>query len=131
MAPPPTEPKPALSRQPSQKEKDGRVDGRPVVTRSRSTSVNKNHWSNFPSITPTEPPPVEPSRPATPEDDDDEDSEDEGPKRIKRRRSSVGKEDGPDLGFNNATFISDDIRRQLDQIFEDFLNSICSDRKST
>ncbi|CAD6575992.1 MAG: hypothetical protein TREMPRED_001551 [Tremellales sp. Tagirdzhanova-0007] len=127
MAPPPTEPKPALSRQPSQKEKDGRVDGRPVVTRSRSTSVNKNHWSNFPSITPTEPPPVEPSRPATPEDDDDEDSEDEGPKRIKRRRSSVGKEDGPDLGFNNATFISDDIRRQLDQIFEDFLNSICSD----
>ncbi len=118
----------ALSRRPSLV--DGRADGRPVITRSRSISVNK-HWSKGQVNTSSNPPSAWYSRPVSSDDDDDEESEDEGPKRTKRRRSSAGKDDAPDPGFINGPMISDDIRRQLDQIFEEFLNRICSDRESS
>lgn len=59
--------------------------------------------------------------------DEDDDSDDDEPRRTKRRRSSVGA-DGLALDQANGG-ISDDIRGQLDQIFEEFLNRICSDCK--
>jgi hypothetical protein len=102
-----------------------RPDGRPVINRGRSTSITKNR--SVPTMTTSMPPSAWQSRHASPDDDDDDDSEDEGPRRTKRRRSSVGN-DGPDLSATSA-FISDDIRRQLDQIFEEFLNRVCSDRR--
>jgi len=123
-------------RRPSQKDKDRdsmRSDGRPIVTRSRSTSVNK--WSNtFPSMTnghgqtTTAPPSAWQSRQGSPEDEDEDDSEDEAANRkLKRRRSSAGKEEVPDMNPAAGPVISEDIRRQLDQIFEEFLNRVCSD----
>jgi hypothetical protein len=116
----------------SQKDKDreARSDGRPVVTRSRSTSVHKK--GVFPGMTTngngtgTAPPSAWQSRQGTPEDEDDEESEDEGAARkLKRRRSSAGRDEMIDIA--SGTVISDDIRRQLDQIFEEFLTRICSD----
>lgn len=105
---------------------DGRADGRPVVNRTRSTSVNK--FSLMPSMTTSMPPTSWNSRHVSPDDEDDgSTSEEEGPKRLKRRRSSAArdKEDAPDISM--ANLISEDIRRQLDQIFEQWLNHICSD----
>lgn len=107
---------------------DGRLDGRPVITRSRSISINKS-WANVPTITTSAPPSAWQSRIVSSDEEDDEDSEDEAPKRTKRRRSSATRDDAPDAGFLNGPVISDDIRRQLDQIFEEFLNRICSDRE--
>ena len=112
----------------SRRTSEARADGRPVINRSRSASLNKT-WSTLPLMTATAPPSVWPSRQPSPEDDADDDSEDEAPRKTKRRRSSVNKEDGPDLGFQIGSIISDDVRRQLDQIFEEFLNRVCSDRK--
>lgn len=102
-----------------------RADGRPIITRGRSTSVTKNR--SMPSLTMSMPPSAIPSRAGTPEEEDEDDgeSEDEAPRKNKRRRSSVGHE-APDLSNNNA-LISDDIRRQLDTIFDEFLNRVCSD----
>ena len=122
------EPDMPLSRRTSLK--DARADGRPVILRSRSTSINRN-WNNLPTMTSSLPLSVlHNSRPVSPSDDDDEDeSEEEGPRRTKRRRSSAGRDDAPDPGFINGPVISDDIRRQLDNIFEDFLNGVCSDRE--
>jgi len=121
-----------LRRQPS----DARNDGRPVVNRSRSASNAKHGLMSKtagPSVIvsgPSAPPAVWPSRQASPDDDEDEQSEDEGPRKLKRRRSSVGKDDGLDLSYATGPMISEDIRRQLDQIFEEFLNNVCSDGKS-
>ena len=111
---------------------DGRADGRPVITRSRSSSVNK--WANHPTMTGVPslmpsvgvPPSAWRSRQVTPDSDDDDNSDDEGPRKLKRRRSSGG--DPAEAGPSSGTVISDDIRRQLDQIFEEFLNHVCSDR---
>lgn len=103
-----------------------RIDGRPIV-RGRSTSVNKN-WSHS-AMTSSVPPSAWQSRAGSPVDDGDEedDSDDDEPRRTKRRRSSVGADGlAPDQANGG---ISDDIRRQLDQIFEEFLNRICSDCK--
>ncbi|GFZ42715.1 hypothetical protein JCM24511_00432 [Saitozyma sp. JCM 24511] len=100
-----------------------RPDGRPVVGRGRSASITKK--AGIPTMTSSLPPSAWQSRQTSPEDDDDDESEDEGPRRTKRRRSSVGN-DALDLSSTNAV-ISDDMRRQLDQIFEDFLNRVCSD----
>lgn len=103
-----------------------RVDGRPIV-RGRSTSVNKS-WSHT-AMTSSVPPSAWQSRAGSPVDDidDEDDSDDDEPRKNKRRRSSVGA-DG--LALDQASGgISDDIRRQLDQIFEEFLNRICSDCK--
>ena len=107
---------------------DGRLDGRPVISRARSTSVHKS-WQSLQNLTTSMPPTAWQSRQASPEEEDDEESEDEGPKRLKRRRSS-GRDEAPDPGMIHSLVISDDIRRQLDQIFEEFLNRICSDRTS-
>jgi hypothetical protein len=76
----------------------------------------------------TAPPSAWPSRHPSPDDDDD-DSEDDAPRKNKRRRSSVDKSDAPDLSFQTGVTISDDVRRQLDTIFEEFLNRVCSDRE--
>lgn len=105
---------------------DLRADGRPIVARTRSTSILRS--KGLTGMTVSMPPSAWQSRQGSPADEDDEDdSEDEGPKRQKRRRSSV---DGHDnSGPSSATVISEDIRRQLDQIFEDFLNRVCSDRE--
>ncbi|ORY23432.1 hypothetical protein BCR39DRAFT_449630, partial [Naematelia encephala] len=106
---------------------DGRVDGRPIINRSRSTSVNK--W-NVGVMTSSMPPSAWHSRHASPDDEEesDKESEDEGPRRTKRRRSSATKDDAPDMmNPTTAPIISDDIRRQLDQIFEEFLTRVCSD----
>ena len=105
---------------------DGRLDGRPVINRSRSASVNKP-WSSLTNMTAAAPPSAWQSRQGSPEDGDDDDSEEEGPRKTKRRRSSAGKDDVPDLGSQSGPVISEDIRRQLDQIFEEFLNRVCSD----
>lgn len=77
----------------------------------------------------TAPPSAWPSRHGSPEEDED-DSEDEAPRKNKRRRSSVNKEEAPDLSYQTGVMISDDVRRQLDTIFEEFLNRVCSDCKS-
>ena len=111
--------------------REGRVDGRPVIMRSKSTSVKKDVYKNWGSITSiTNQPSAWASNQLSSDEDEDEESEDELPKRTKRRRSSA-KDDAPDPGFINAPIISDDIRRQLDQIFEEFLTRICSDRESS
>lgn len=110
----------------SRRTSEVRPDGRPVINRSRSASVNKN-WSTLPAMTATAPPSVWPSRQPSPEDDGEDDSEDEAPRKTKRRRSSVNKDE--DIGFQIGSVISEDIRRQLDQIFEEFLNRVCSDRE--
>ncbi|EIW68876.1 hypothetical protein TREMEDRAFT_31188 [Tremella mesenterica DSM 1558] len=115
---------PEASRRPSLI--DGRTDGRPVVNRARSTSVHKA-WSHA-QMTASVPPSAWHSRHASPEDDggDDDDSDDEGPRRTKRRRSSGGNEQ-PDVSMGTAAVLSDDIRRQLDDIFLLFLQRVCSD----
>ncbi|KAK8861467.1 hypothetical protein IAR55_002287 [Kwoniella newhampshirensis] len=118
MAQPATHP--IGERRPSQSE---RADGRPIA-RGRSTSVNKQ-WSHTNMAT-SVPPSAWPSRQASPDDMEDDESEDEEPRRTKRRRSSAGAE-GVNGDFMNGGAISDDIRRQLDQIFEEFLNYVCSD----
>ncbi|OCF30495.1 hypothetical protein I316_07878 [Kwoniella heveanensis BCC8398] len=116
------QPQPVLERRPSQTE---RADGRPIA-RGRSTSVHKQ-WGNPTAMTASVPASAWQSRAASPEDGgDDEDSEDEGPRRTKRRRSSAGG-DNPTAEQLTGAVISEDIRRQLDQIFEEFLNRICSD----
>lgn len=116
------------SRPPSRRPSEIRTDGRPVINRSRSASVNKT-WSTIPNMTAaTAPPSAWPSRQASPDDDDD-DSEDEAPRKNKRRRSSVNRDDAPDLSFQTGVTISDDVRRQLDTIFEEFLSRVCSDCK--
>ncbi|WVQ78747.1 hypothetical protein IAT38_000834 [Cryptococcus sp. DSM 104549] len=113
-----------------------RADGRPIV-RGRSTSVNKP-WAGHPGMTSTSVPPSAwqsraTSRAGSPDDGGEEDdSDEEGPKRSKRRRSSVGGDGGGagmGAGAENLAggAISEDVRRQLDQIFEEFLNRICSD----
>ncbi|KIR69167.1 hypothetical protein I314_00271 [Cryptococcus bacillisporus CA1873] len=101
-----------------------RIDGRPIV-RGRSTSLNKG-WSHT-AMTSSVPPSAWQSRAGSPveDGDEDDDSDDDEPRRTKRRRSSVGA-DGLALDQANGG-ISDDIRGQLDQIFEEFLNRICSD----
>ncbi len=114
------------ARRPSSMER--RPDGRPVVMRSRSTSVNKN-WNNLPSMTASVPPSTWHSRQVSPSDEEEDDSEEEEPRRVKRRRSSAARDDPPDPGYSGGSLISDDIRRQLDQVFEEFLNRICSDRE--
>ncbi|WVR03938.1 hypothetical protein IAU60_000937 [Kwoniella sp. DSM 27419] len=108
-----------LERRPSQSE---RADGRPIA-RGRSASVNKQ-WGH-PTMTQSVPPSAWQSRQGSPDDDDD-DSEEEGPRKTKRRRSSAGA-DGPSADQMNGAAISEDIRRQLDQIFEEFLTHVCSD----
>ncbi|WWD16624.1 hypothetical protein CI109_101053 [Kwoniella shandongensis] len=111
---------PIMERRASQSE---RADGRPIV-RGRSTSVNKQ-WSHT-AMTASMPPSAWQSRQGSPDDADDDESEDEEPRRTKRRRSSAGA-DGANGDLANGVVISDDIRRQLDQIFEEFLNHVCSD----
>ena len=120
---------------PSRRPSEARPDGRPVINRSRSASVNKT-WSSMPNMTAaaanvaaTAPPSAWQSRQGSPEEDGEDESEDDAPRKTKRRRSSVTKEDAPDMGYQLGSIISDDIRRQLDQIFEEFLNMVCSDRK--
>ena len=120
-----------LSRRASQVE--GRSDGRPVVQRARSTSVKKDRI-NLPRLTtnipPTNMPPITwYNRQQSSEEEEDDESEDEEPRRTKRRRSSAGRDDAPDFAQGTGPFISEDIRRQLDQIFEEFLNRVCSDRE--
>jgi hypothetical protein len=116
---------------PSRRQSEARTDGRPVISRSRSASVNKT-WSTLPNMTATTAPPSAwQSRQPSPEDDGEDDSDDDGGRKNKRRRSSVNKDDAPDLSFQTGAVISDDVRRMLDQIFEEFLNRVCSDRKST
>ncbi|WVN85806.1 uncharacterized protein L203_100957 [Cryptococcus depauperatus CBS 7841] len=107
----------SVERRPSTAE---RADGRPIV-RGRSSSVNKG-W-NHNAMTASVPPSAWQSRQGSPVDEEDDESDDEGPRKTKRRRSSVGVEGGTEVNGG----ISDDIRKQLDQIFEDFLNRICSD----
>ncbi|WVQ94525.1 hypothetical protein IAU59_001604 [Kwoniella sp. CBS 9459] len=114
------QPQPILERRPSQTE---RADGRPIA-RGRSSSVHKQ-WGH-PAMTVSVPASAWQSRAASPDDGDDDDSEDEGPRRTKRRRSSAGG-DNPTVEQLTGAVISEDIRRQLDQIFEEFLNRICSD----
>jgi len=71
------------------------------------------------------------SRAASPDSDDDESDDEPVARKTKRRRSSAGKDDGGmDLSYQTGPTISEDIRRQLDQIFEEFLNRVCSDCKS-
>lgn len=106
-------------------------DGRPVINRSRSASVNKG-WSTLPNMMSTVPPSAWPSRQPSPEYEEIESDDDElvntsGGRKAKRRRSSTGKDDAMDTGFQAGPIISEDIRRQLDTIFEEFLNRVCSD----
>jgi hypothetical protein len=75
-------------------------------------------------ITQTAPPSAWQSRANSPEDDED-DSDDPGTRRSKRRRSSLEAHDTS----MTAVEISPDIRMHLDEIFRDFLNKVCSDRK--
>ncbi|OCF78073.1 hypothetical protein I204_00008 [Kwoniella mangroviensis CBS 8886] len=115
------QPTAALERRASQSE---RADGLPI-SRNRSTSVHKQ-WAH-PMMTSSVPPSVWQSRQGSPEDMDEDESEDEGPRKSKRRRSSVGGDGGPNADLLNGALISEDIRRQMDQIFEEFLNRVCSD----
>jgi hypothetical protein len=104
-----------------------RADGRPIV-RGRSSSVAKpaSALALTPSV--SMPPSAWQSRAGSPidddDDDDDEEDDDTQARRPKRRRSSAGPDsgDGP-----SAASISEEIRKQLDQIFHEFLNKVCSD----
>ncbi|WVW79999.1 hypothetical protein I302_101972 [Kwoniella bestiolae CBS 10118] len=119
---PPQQQSVVLERRPSQSE---RADGLPI-SRNRSTSVHKQ-WAH-PMMTTSLPPSAWQSRQGSPEDMDEDDSEDEGPRKNKRRRSSAGGDGGPpNADLLNGALISEDIRRQMDQIFEEFLNRVCSD----
>ncbi|WWC87746.1 uncharacterized protein L201_002638 [Kwoniella dendrophila CBS 6074] len=111
-----------LERRASQGE---RADGLPI-SRNRSTSVHKQ-WGQHPTMTASLPPSAWQSRQGSPDDMDDDDSEDEGPRKNKRRRSSAGGDGAPNAELLNGALISEDIRRQMDQIFEEFLNRVCSD----
>jgi hypothetical protein len=99
---------------------DSRADGLPI--RGRSSSVHKP--KPLVGMTSSVPPSAWQSRATSPDDDDDE-SEDEGPRRTKRRRSSAG-----DPALPPGAMISEDMRRQLDRIFEDYLQKLCSDCES-
>ena len=171
---PPPASAPGPSRRVSQTE-SVRSDGRPVINRSRSSSVATKSWSTLPGMTAGAPPSawtglqnlppmsgimhgmsgvppmggmtpyqaVHPaqtfssgagyvsglgSRAVSPDSDDEDSEEEVVGRKPKRRRSSAGKDDsGMDLSFQNGPTISEDVRRQLDQIFEDFLNKVCSD----
>ncbi|ODN97358.1 hypothetical protein L198_03921 [Cryptococcus wingfieldii CBS 7118] len=114
-----------LERRPSTAE---RPDGRPIA-RGRSMSVNRNWNQNngHNAMTSSVPPSAWQSRAGSPVDDDDEDSDDEGLRKTKRRRSSVGVDAQADITGG----ISDEVRKQLDQIFAEFLNSICCDLEMT
>jgi hypothetical protein len=98
---------------------DSRADGLPIASRGRSTSVTKP--ARMVGMTSSVPPSSWPSRAASPEEDE-ESEEEEAPRKAKRRRSSAG-----NAANDSAALISEDMRRQLDRIFEDFLNIVCSD----
>ncbi|KAL7419680.1 hypothetical protein Q5752_005594 [Cryptotrichosporon argae] len=105
---------------------DHRADGRPIVARARSTSNAKPGGAAF-GMT-SVPPSAWQSRQGSPDDDDDDGDESDDDmvlRKTKRRRSSAGAD--ADAGPSSGVIISDDIRRQLDQIFEEFLNRVCSD----
>lgn len=101
---------------------DSRADGRPIH-RGRSSSVTRPQ-RGLTGMTSSVPPSAWNSRAVSPEDDDDEESEDEMPRKTKRRRSSAG-----NAPAESAALISEDMRRQLDRIFEEFLNMVCNDCK--
>ena len=101
---------------------DSRADGLPIA-RGRSSSVNKAPRGGIAGMTSSVPPSAWQSRATSPEEDDD--SEEEGPRRTKRRRSSAGEKNDPSMAI--GAMISEDMRRQLDRIFEDFLQKVCSD----
>lgn len=63
---------------------------------------------------------------------DESDGEPEVKRRssTRRRRSSVKVEE-EEAKPSAGNLLSDDLRRQLDHIFENFLSAICSDSKST
>lgn len=77
-------------------------------------------------MTSSVPPSAWNSRAVSPDDEDEEESDDEAPRKSKRRRSSAGHAVADTAA---STLISEDMRRQLDRIFEEFLNIVCSDCK--
>ena len=105
--------------------KAGESSKRPTANRTRSTSVHRHKAFNG-MMGQSNPPSAWQSRANSPEDDE-EDSDDNGARRNKRRRSSV---DPHDTSMTSVE-ISPDIRMHLDEIFRDFLNVVCSDRRST
>lgn len=102
---------------------ESRPDGRPVINRTRSASVNRQ--KGLTGMTSSVPPSAWQSRANSPEDDYS--TEDEGPRKPKRRRSSTEVHDTS----LTAGDISPDIKIHLDEIFRDFLNKVCSDREFT
>lgn len=101
---------------------DPRHDGRPVINRTRSASIQRPKV--LAGMTGSVPPSAWQSRANSPEDDYE--TEDEGPRKPKRRRSST---EVADISLSAAD-ISPDIKIHLDEIFRDFLNMVCSDRES-
>lgn len=99
-----------------------RSDGRPVINRTRSASVNRQN--GLTGMTASVPPSAWQSRANSPVDDG-YDSDEDTARRPKRRRSSADVHDAT----LNATEISPDVKIYLDEIFRDFLNKVCSDRE--
>jgi hypothetical protein len=62
--------------------------------------------------------------------DSDSDSDDDGPRKLKRRRSSEAVTAPPGTLIQPPDLISVEMRAQLDKILFNFLNRVCSDRKS-
>jgi hypothetical protein len=114
---------------------DSRADSskRPSANRTRSTSVHRSKAFNGMMASTSAPAPVMQSNPPSawhsransPEDEEDEVSDDNGARRSKRRRSST------DVADMSSVEISPQIRLYLDEIFREFLNKVCSDRKSS
>lgn len=121
---------------------DARADGRPVV-RARSSSIGKpldlRGMTAMAQMDSSAPPSAwrgfRQSSPHGEDDQEDDDSGDDaegsdtggnGQHRSKRRRSSVGHDVGEAINPLGGQ-LSEEVKAQLDSIFFDFMNRVCSD----
>jgi hypothetical protein len=109
--------------------KVGESSKRPTANRTRSTSVHRPRAFHG-MMGQSNPPSAWQSRANSPDDDEDDESDHKDSRPMKRRRSSVDSVDPHDTSMSSVE-ISPDIRMQMDIIFRDFLNEVCSDRTFT
>lgn len=139
VGPPPSAPPVVAAAPPSLSRRSSNADGRPVVRLRGLTMTSDAEPPSFrsePSPSSQQPSTSTQLDSGSPEDEiDDMSDESDGEPEVKRRsstrrrRSSVQADD-EDVK-PSASVLTDDLRRQLDQIFENFLSTICSDSEST